>query len=374
MSESELPPGDAGSWRGERRVTVGALAEFPDRIDVRSPSEFADDHVPGAASHPVLNDNERARIGTMYAVESPFAARRAGAAVVARNIATMLEGPFAGKPRDWTPLVYCWRGGQRSRSLVHMMNEIGWRAVQLAGGYRAYRRHVTTELGTLPARFRYRVVCGYTGSGKSRLLAALAAEGAQVLDLEGLAKHRGSLLGDLPLDPQPSQRSFESALFAALQSFDTARIVYVESESRRIGAMQLPDALLAAMRAADCVRLETPQPMRVELLKSEYAHFLAEGTALPSLLARLTELHGKKTIERWTAAAAAADWDMLVGDLLDVHYDPAYRRSIDRNFPRVADAIVAAPPHIGTDAFRALAREIDSTAQEPGATPARVPV
>jgi tRNA 2-selenouridine synthase len=353
-------------------VTVGELAAYPGRIDVRSPAEFADDHVPGAESHPVLDDAERARIGTMYAVESPFAARRAGAALVARNIAAMLEGPFAGKPRDWAPLVYCWRGGQRSRSLVHLLNEIGWRAVQLAGGYRAYRRHVITELGALPPRFRYRVVCGYTGSGKSRLLAALAAEGAQVLDLEALAKHRGSLLGDLPLDPQPSQRGFESALFAALESFDDKRLVYVESESRRIGVLQLPDALLAAMRAADCVRLETPQSLRVGLLKSEYAHFLADATALPSLLARLTELHGKKTIERWTQAAAASDWDTLVADLLDVHYDPAYRRSIERNFPRIADAIVAAPSDIGIPAYRALAREIDAAAQERDAAQVRL--
>jgi tRNA 2-selenouridine synthase len=175
----------------------------------------------------------------MYAKESAFAAKRVGAALVARNVAAMLEVPFAGKPRNWAPLVYCWRGGQRSRSLVHMLNEIGWPAVQLDGGYRAWRRHVARELETLPARFRFEVICGLTGSGKSRLLGALAAEGTQALDLEALAKHRGSLLGDLPGEEQPSQKWFESQVAAALARFDPTHPVYVEAESRKIGTVQV---------------------------------------------------------------------------------------------------------------------------------------
>ncbi len=242
--------------RGDRKVPVEALADYPDRVDVRSPAEFAEDHIPGAENHPVLDDVERARIGTMHAEESAFAARKAGAALVARRIAAMLEGPFAGKPRDWAPLVYCWRGGQRSRSLAHILNEVGWRAVQLDGGYRSYRRHVIARLEVLPRQFRYQVICGLTGSGKSRLLAALAAEGAQTLDLEGLAKHRGSLLGEFPGDPQPSQKWFESQLLAALQGLDAARPVYVESESKKIGSVQVPDALLDAMRGAGCIRVD----------------------------------------------------------------------------------------------------------------------
>jgi len=176
--------------RQDNKVSVERLGEFAERIDVRSPAEFAEDHVPGAESHPVLDDSERARIGTMHASESAFAARRAGAAIVARNIASMIETSFAQKPRDWAPLVYCWRGGQRSRSLVHVLNEIGFPAVQLDGGYRTWRRHVVARLAERPAAFRYRVVCGLTGSGKSRLLGALAAEGAQVLDLEGYGAAR----------------------------------------------------------------------------------------------------------------------------------------------------------------------------------------
>jgi tRNA 2-selenouridine synthase len=344
----------------DRKVRVDALRDYPNRIDVRSPSEFAGDHIPGAENQPVLDDAERARIGTLHAQVSAFEARRTGAALVARNIAAMLEGPFADRPRDWAPLVYCWRGGQRSRSLAHMLNEIGWRAVQLEGGYRAYRRHVVGRLQDLPQRFPYRVICGLTGSGKSRLIAALAAAGAQALDLEALARHRGSLLGDVPGDPQPSQKAFESALLAALESFDPTRAVYVESESRRIGTVQLPDTLLTAMRAAPCIRVATPLPLRLALLKEEYAHFLADPDTLAARFARLVPLHGKATIERWTAAAAAGDWDGLVTELLARHYDPMYARAMARNFPRIGDAQIVAPGTATDEAFRALAREIEA--------------
>jgi tRNA 2-selenouridine synthase len=349
-----------GSSRNDRTITVDELAAYPDRIDVRAPSEFADDHIPGAENRPVLDDAERARIGTMYAKESGFAAKRAGAAVVARNIATMLEGPFAGKPRGWSPVIYCWRGGQRSRSLTHLLNEVGWGAVQLEGGYRAWRRHVIALLET-PSQLRFEVVCGLTGSGKSRLLDALAEIGAQVLDLEALARHRGSLLGDLPGEPQPTQKTFDSELAVALSRLDPGRVVYVESESKKIGTVQVPDALLAAMRGAECIRVEAPLPLRIALLKDEYTHYLAEPGTLSARLDHLVPLHGRKTVERWNASAAAGDWDALIGDLLARHYDPTYARAIERNFPRFGDAFAVAPAAIDRDSFRALAQTIDAS-------------
>jgi tRNA 2-selenouridine synthase len=344
--------------RIDPRVGVDAIVDYPDRIDVRSPSEFALDHIARATSHPVLSDDERARIGTMYVQGSPFAAKRIGAALVARNVATMLETAFADKGRDWSPLVYCWRGGQRSRALAHMMNEIGWRAVQLEGGYRAYRRHVVAALETLPQNFTYRVVCGLTGSGKSRLLAALAAENAQTLDLEAIARHRGSLLGDRPDDPQPSQKTFDSLLWDALVRLDPARPVFVESESKRIGALQVPESLLAAMRIADCIKLDTPRALRVALLKDEYAHFLHDPHALAGRLAPLAPLVGNAALERWNAAAIAGDWDTVVDELLERHYDPSYSRSIAKNFPRHTDALTVSPLALDDNAFRDLARRI----------------
>ncbi len=344
--------------RGANRVGIAALPDYRDRLDARSPAEFALDHLPGAISAPVLSDAERAQVGTLSAQASSFEARKVGAALVARNIAALLETLAAGKPRDWAPLVYCWRGGQRSRSFTHVLNEVGFAAVQLEGGYRAWRRHVVERLATLPAQFTYRVVCGLTGSGKSRLLAALAHEAAQVLDLEGMARHRGSLLGDLPHDPQPTQKRFETLLFAALEVCDPARPIFVESESRRIGSVQVPEALLAAMRASACIRVATSRELRIALLKDEYAHFLADPIALGERLAPLIPLHGRETIARWTAIALAGEFDVLVGELLDRHYDPTYTRAIDRNFPRQAEAIEVAPDAIGVASFRTLAREL----------------
>jgi tRNA 2-selenouridine synthase len=288
---------------------------------------------------------------------SAFEARRVGAALISRNIAGIVES-YGDRPRDWAPLVYCWRGGQRSRSLTHVLNEIGWRAVQLDGGYRAYRRHVVEQLVTRPARFRYRVVCGLTGSGKSRLLRALAGEGAQTLDLEALARHRGSLLGDLPDAPQPSQKRFESEVLDALERLDPGRVVFVESESKRIGRVQVPGALLDAMRESGCVRVDTPAPLRVELLKEEYAHFLADPKLIGERLAPLVPLHGRSTIDRWGALAAEGAFDTLIDELLARHYDPTYARSITRNFPNIDRAFGVEPDGIDDAAYARAARTI----------------
>ncbi len=317
---------------------VATLSSFDTIIDVRSPSEFALDHMPGAVNCPVLQDDERARIGTLHKQDSAFAAKRAGAALVARNIAAHIEQRFTDKPRQWRPLVYCWRGGQRSGALTHVLASIGWQARQLEGGYRAYRRLVVAELEQLPRRFELRVICGPTGSGKSRLLRQLAQCGAQVLDLEHLAQHRGSVLGGLPEAPQPSQRFFETQLWSMLRAFDATRPVFVESESRKVGAVRLPDALIEHMRRARCLQIDMPLAGRVRLLRDEYAHF---ETDMPSLLRQLdclVSLHGHERVENWKALATAHHWDQMVERLLEEHYDPAYSRSITRNFVHASQA------------------------------------
>lgn len=342
---------------GLQRVDVAALSTYRDRIDVRSPAEFAQDHIPAAHNHPVLDDAERARIGTLYA-SSPFSARKLGAALVARNVATMLETAFVDHPREWRPLVYCWRGGQRSRALVQVLNEVGWRAAQLEGGYRAYRRQVVAELARLPHRYRFVVICGLTGSGKSRLLAALERAGAQTLDLEGIACHRGSLLGDLPGCRQPSQKWFESQLFDTLDRLDATRPVFVESESRRIGSVQMPDALLTQMRAGRLLTLITPLAHRLALLKDEYAHFLAAPARVGASLQPLIDRYGKATIVRWQAMATAGDWDGLIAALLESHYDPMYTHSIERNFPTSQSARVVEAHDVSQQAFTVLAAEV----------------
>ena len=185
-------------------------------IDTRSPAEFAEDHIPGAISAPVLDNDERAQVGTLYKQVSQFDAKKLGAALLAKNVASHVETLFKSKTKEWRPLVYCWRGGKRSGAMAHVLREIGWDAATLRGGYKAYRRWVVDRLSILPESFRFTVIHGPTGSGKSRLLGALKAAGAQVLDLEDLAAHRGSVLGNLPDRQQPSQKMFESRLLHEL--------------------------------------------------------------------------------------------------------------------------------------------------------------
>jgi tRNA 2-selenouridine synthase len=339
-------------------ASAATFASFDALIDVRSPAEFAEDHVPGALLCPVLDDAERARIGTLYKRESPFQARRLGAALVAQNIARHLEGALAGKPRDWRPLVYCWRGGKRSAAMAHVLREIGWDAKTLAGGYKSYRRWLVSELAALPGTLHFCVVHGATGSGKSRLLRALERAGAQVLDLEALAAHRGSVLGGLPERAQPSQKWFESLLAQKLSKLDAARPVYVEGESRRIGQVQLPEALIEAMRAAQCLMLEAELGTRVAVLMQEYRHFFEDRAALAAQLDCLVGLHGRAVVERWKALAARGAWPELVERLLVEHYDPAYRRSALRNFEQLPRAAVLPVPAADEACYERLAREL----------------
>ena len=333
-------------------VEAMTTGRFDTVIDARTPSEYAEDHIPDAVSAPVLDDAQRAEVGTLYKQVSPFDAKKMGAALVARNVARHVEKMFKDKERSWRPLVYCWRGGKRSGAMAHVLREIGWDAKTLEGGYRAYRRWVIEQLAALPAALEFRVVHGPTGSGKSRLLGALAKAGAQALDLENLAAHRGSVLGELPDRPQPPQKLFESRLARELARFDPARPVFVEGESKKIGQLHVPDALIERMRASPCVLLEASVETRVELLIGEYRHFLEDRAALGRQLDCLVALHGRERIAQWKALAARGEWRELVARLLVEHYDPAYRRSASRNFVRLPEAERLAIASSDDSAFR----------------------
>ncbi|HVE89801.1 MAG TPA: tRNA 2-selenouridine(34) synthase MnmH [Burkholderiaceae bacterium] len=354
----------AGVWDAAERTVVSVpdvllkLKQFDSLIDVRTEDEFEIDHLPGAINLPVLTNTERVEVGTMDRQQSSFEARRRGAAYVSRNIAHHLETRFDSMPKSWRPLVYCWRGGNRSGAMTHILRCVGWQARQLEGGYRAYRRQVVADLATQPVYLSLRVVCGTTGSGKSRLLQELCAQGAQVLDLEALAHHRGSVLGGLPAQRQPSQKMFETRLWSALHSFDPERIVFVESESRKIGELRVPDALLKLMRASECVRLEVPLRARIRLLRGEYEHFESDRDLLDAQLDCLSALHGRQKIERWKALARADNWDDVVEQLLVEHYDPAYLKSIDRNFERAADANIMRIESDAIEDYQAAARKL----------------
>jgi len=309
-------------------------------IDVRSPAEYAEDHIPGAISAPVLDDAERAQVGTMYKQVSAFEAKKLGAALLSKNIASHIKILFEGKDASWHPLVYCWRGGKRSGAMAHVLREIGWNAETLEGGYKAYRRWVVTQLEVLPSSLEFVVIHGPTGSGKSRLLGALGRAGAPVLELEELAAHRGSVLGNLPERPQPSQKMFESALLRELSNLAAERPVFVEGESKKIGELQVPEALMSRMRGSPCIVLEMSMQTRVDLLLDEYKHFLADRPALEKQLDCLVALHGRARIAEWKALAARGEWREFVARLLLEHYDPAYRRSSARNFARLPEAQV----------------------------------
>ena len=339
-------------------LALADIRRFDDVLDARSPSEFADDHLPGAINVPVLDDEERALVGPVYKQQSAFEAKRLGAPIAARNIARAIEERFAERPRDWRPLVYCWRGGGRSGSLAHVLRQVGWNAARLDGGYKAFRRQVVAELDRLPETLRFHVICGATGSGKSRLLEALAEAGAQVLDLEALAAHRGSVLGERPDAPQPSQKSFETAIWTGLSELDPSRPVYVESESRKVGNLRVPERLIERMRAARCFRLEAQPSTRVALLLEEYAHFVADPRLLAEKLRCLAPLHGAARIEGWIAELDRGDWQALVSDLLASHYDPAYRRSLERNYKDAAGATSIAVTDIRPQGFGAIARAL----------------
>ena len=339
-----------------------ALDQFDTIVDVRSESEFAEDHIPGALNCPVLDDAQRAEIGAQHKLDSPFAARRRGAAHAARNIAHHLESSFADKPREWRPLVYCWRGGQRSGAMAHVLERVGWRARQLEGGYRAFRRAVVQDLARLPSRLTFRVICGTTGSGKSRLLQHLEREGAQVLDLERLAEHRGSVLGGLPSIAQPSQKQFETRIWWRLRSVDPKDLVFVESESRKVGDLRVPDALIERMRASECIKLELAMPERVSLLRDEYLHLERDHTTLFTQLDCLVPLHGRARVEAWKELATHEAWEELVARLLAEHYDPAYLRSIGRNFARIEEAQTFTLASADQQDFARLARALAASA------------
>ena len=305
-------------------LSPAARAGFDAIIDVRSPSEFAEDHIPGAINLPVLDDAERAEIGTIYVQQSKFLARRLGAARVARNIAAHLDGALRDRDGSFRPLVHCWRGGQRSGAMVAVMDQIGWPVTVLDGGYMTWRRQVQATLYGDPA-WSVVLLDGGTGSGKTALLPRLAERGVQTLDLEGLADHRGSLFGASGR-PQPSQKLFESRLYAALETLDPARPVVVEAESSRVGDRAIPPALWSAMGRAPVIELSAPVAARAAFSAEAYADIAADVERLETLLGRLPPHHSKETVAGWKAMARDGRTTELAEVLIADHYDPAYRR------------------------------------------------
>lgn len=331
-------------------------------IDARSPHEYEEDHIPGAINLPVVNDEEFAEVGTLHRTDS-MAAYQLGARYSLMNIARHIETHLSGYTVKSRILVYCFRGGKRSKVWQDVLDTIGFRVERLKGGWKTYRRWVNEQLVTVPANFRYIVVTGPTGCGKTRLLAALQEAGAQVLDLEGLATHRGSIIGAVPGRKQPTQKYFDSLLLQRLSEFDPSKPVWVESESKKIGQVQLPDALLNAMRVGMTIAVDAPMEERVKLLREDYAHFEVDPQSMIDRLAHLRPLIGGEEFSVWEDLAARREVPALFERLMRSHYDPTYRRSILRNYPAIDSSPQFMLDDLSFDGLLPVARSLRETCE-----------
>jgi tRNA 2-selenouridine synthase len=314
--------------------------DFDTIIDVRTPAEFEIDHIPGSVNYPVLDNEERIIIGTLHN-GNVFEARRRGAAMISRHVASLLENEFQDQPKSWRPLIYCWRGGMRSGSLAIVLAQVGWQVHQLNGGYKSYRRNLMDLLPVLCSKSILKIVSAPTGSGKTHFLAALERAGKQVIDLEDLACHRGSVLGNIPGESQPSQRMFDSRLLLVMQKMDLSKPIYIESESRKIGSITLPDALSDRMHESECLYLEVPEEERVKGLCVDYKYYIDNPEILIKHLGYLSDIRGKEQLDKWSTLVREGRFPELVQQLLSIHYDPLYWKSLRKNYPQIDDRAVS---------------------------------
>ena len=340
-----------------QQLGVQDFASYALVIDARSPHEYAEDHIPGAVNLPVVDDSEFAEVGIRHKTDK-HAAYLVGVEYSLRNIADQIK-PLISRytPRDRF-LVYCFRGGKRSRLWADNLRTIGFEVDLLAGGWKNYRRWVREGLDALSRAFDYRVLCGPTGCGKTRLLHELQRQGQQVLELEGLAHHRGSLIGSLPGDPQPSQKLFDTALLDAMRKLDLQRTVWVEAESKKIGNLQLPESLYDAMHRSPVVNLDAPMAERVKLWREDYPHFMRDPQAMVRKLEPLKPLVGKEALAYWMKLATEGQIDELFESVMVRHYDPCYARSTRRNYGEQIEALDLALESLGPDGLALAARHL----------------
>ena len=342
-------------------IPLGTLGGFSTIIDARSEDEHALDHLPGAVNWPSLTNEERIFVGTMYKQLGAFDAQKHGAAMVAANIARHIQREVLTLPKSWQPLIYCWRGGKRSGSLSLVLGQIGFKVNLIEGGYKAFRAALVEDIPKRVAPLQFKVISGPTGSGKTRLLQALIVEGAQVLDLEALACHRSSVLGHIPGQPQPSQKHFDTLVWQALRSFDPTRPVFVESESRKVGNLSVPESLMLAMRESPCFELQISLEERVALLMEDYNFFVQDHDLFCRRLDALVAIRGKAVVEAWKDRVNTGHIEDVVRDLLVLHYDPTYASSMVRNFTQNAQAIACVADNRHAESLRKVAQALCQT-------------
>lgn len=341
------------------RMALSANAGgFNSIIDARTEDEYELDHLPGAVNWPSLTNEERIRVGTMYKQVNSFEANKVGAALVASNIARHIQAQVMPLPKTWQPLIYCWRGGKRSGSLALVLGQIGFRVCLIEGGYKAFRAAMVEDIAQLVSGLRFQVITGPTGSGKTRLLQALIKAGAQVLDLEDLAKHRSSVLGRIPGQSQPSQKHFDTLVWDKLRSFNMQQTVFVEAESKKVGNVAVPESLMDVMRDSPCIDLQLSDDERVKLLLEDYDFFAQDTDLFSNRLDLLTALKGKAVVNAWQAQLNNGQIESVVRDLLIDHYDPTYAKSVARNFAKHPQATAAPLSDRHSAAMQALAKKL----------------
>lgn len=306
------------------------LEQITDIIDVRSPGEFLEDHIPGAINIPVLDNDQRAEVGTLYKNDS-FAAKKLGAALISENISQAIQTTLKDKSIDFVPLIYCARGGQRSLSMATVLAQIGWHCHLLNGGYKHYRSLVRVALQDTLGPFQLCMVNGLTGTAKTRVLHFLAEMNEQVLDLEGLANHRGSLLGANPDSPQPSQKLFETRVADHCRKFNPQQRIWVESESNKIGNLHIPEKIWKQMRSAPQIEINAPVEARVTYILQDYQALTRSAEQLKRKLGYIKHRIATELFTQWTGHIDHQRWPQLVESLLSEHYDPSYRRSMANN-------------------------------------------
>lgn len=339
-------------------LPAGAPGAFSCIIDARSEAEYALDHLPEALNWPSLTNEERIRVGTIYKQQSAFEAHKIGATLVAANIARHLEREVLKWPKTCQPLLYCWRGGKRSGALGLVLSQIGFKVWLIEGGYKAFRAALVEHITQLSHEHQFMVLAGPTGSGKTRLLHQLKAAGAQILDLEELAQHRSSVLGRIPGQPQPSQKQFDTRIWNQLRQLDPRRHVYVEAESKKVGNVSVPDALMQAMRASPCIEVQLEESERVQLLLEDYAYFTQDDALFCNRLELLTAQQGHAVVKHWQQQVREGETVQVVRDLLQVHYDPTYAKSIHRNFVKFDQALRVALRDRHTTSLAAVAQSL----------------
>ena len=315
--------------------------KFDTIIDVRSPLEFAEDHIVGAINCPVLSDLERQKVGTIYKKESSFKAKIIGSSLTAKNIAFHIENNFMEKKGSWQPLIYCWRGGQRSKAFSIVLSEVGWRTNQLKGGYKEYRNQVINFLDNIGPKLKITLISGKTGSAKTKILKSIENEGGQILDLEGLANHKGSLLGKIPDLIQPSQKFFESLIFNKIQNLNLKDKIYIEAESSKIGNIHIPKSIWKKMIKSPRIEISANVELRAKFLVSDYDYMCNNPTLINPIIKGLKNRLSKKLFDEWTNLIDKKKWFDLTKSFLENHYDPSYSSNTIKNDRKVIKKITA---------------------------------